>query len=147
MPLKFRQYLRFYKKKSKCKLPSFFKSNEEEIFNPTHIANRLCEYFMNIGPDLAKSILASDKSHRSFLEGSFINSFFLQLASEQEVMEICTSFRSGTAPGYDCISMNVVKGSFDLICAPLTYIINFYYINTSVLSGFLPLRKSIYFHM
>jgi len=105
-------------------LPSFFKSNEEEIFNPTHIANRLCEYFMNIGPDLAKSILASDKSHRSFLEGSFINSFFLQLASEQEVMEICTSFRSGTAPGYDCISMNVVKGSFNLICAPVTYIVN-----------------------
>ena len=93
----------------------------EEIFNPTHIANRFCEYFTNIGPDLAKSIPASDKSHRSFLDGSFINSFFLQLASEQEVTEICSSFRFGTAPGYDCISMNVVKGSFNLICAPLTY--------------------------
>jgi len=96
----------------------------EEILNPTHIANRFCEYFTKIGPDLAKSIPASDKSHRSFLDGSFINSFFLQLASEQEVTEICSSFRFGTAPGYDCISMNVVKGSFNLICAPLTYIIN-----------------------
>ena len=96
------------KKKSKCKLPSFFKSNEEEIFNPTHIANRFCEYFTNIGPDLAKSVPASDKSHRSFLDGSFINSFFLHSASEQEVTEICSSFGSGTAPGYDCISMNVV---------------------------------------
>ena len=65
------------KKKSKCKLPSFFKSNEEEIFNPTHKANHFCEYFTNIGPDLAKSIPASDKSHRSFLDWSFINSFFL----------------------------------------------------------------------
>ena len=88
------------KKKIKCKLPSIFKSNEEEIFNPTHIANRFCEYFTNIGPNLAKSIPASDKSHRSFLNGGFINSFFLQAASEQEVTEICRSFRSGTAPGY-----------------------------------------------
>ena len=126
------------RKKSKCKLPSYFKSNEEEILNPTHIANRFCEYFTNIGPDLAKSIPASDKSHRSFLDGSFINSFFLQLATEQEVREICTSFRSGTAPGYDCISMNVVKGSFDLICAPLTYIINL-----SLNSGVVPQEMKI----
>ena len=112
------------KKKIKCKLPSIFKSNEEGICNPTHIANRFCEYFTNIGPNLAKSIPASDKSHRSFLNGGFINSFFLQSASEQEVTEICSSFRSGTAPGYDSISMNVVKESLNLICAPLTYIIN-----------------------
>ena len=80
--------------------------------NPTHIANRFCEYFTNIGPNLAKSIPASDKSHRSFLNGGFINSFFRQSASEQEVTEICSSFRSGTAPGYDSISMNVVKRVF-----------------------------------
>ena len=36
------------KKKSKRKLPAFFKSNEEEIFNPIHIASRFCEYFTNI---------------------------------------------------------------------------------------------------
>ena len=89
------------KKKIKCKLPSIFKSNEEEICNPTHIANRFCEYFTNIGPNLAKSIPASDKSHRSFLNGGFINSFFLQSASE-----------------------HAVKESFNLISAPLTYIIN-----------------------
>ena len=119
-------------------MPSFFKSNEEEIFNPTHIANRFREYFTNIGPNLAKSIPASDKSHRSFLNGGFINSFFLQSASEQEVTEICSSFRSGTAPGYDSISMNVVKESFNLICAPLTYIINL-----SLNSGLVPQEMKI----
>ena len=56
------------KKKIKGKLPSIFKSNEEEICNPTHTANRFCEYFTNIGPNLAKSIPASDKSHRFFPE-------------------------------------------------------------------------------
>ena len=97
------------KKKMKCNFPSIFKSNEEYIFNPTHIANRFCEYFTNIGPNLAKSIPASDKSHRSFLNGGFTNAIFLQSASEQEVTEINSSFRSGTAPGYDSISMNIVR--------------------------------------
>ena len=54
--------------------------------------------------------------------GSFINSFFLQSASEQEVTEICCSFRSGTSPGYDSIGMLLIKESFNLIWAPLTYI-------------------------
>ena len=126
------------KKKMKCNLPSIFKSNEEDIFNPIHIANRFCEYFTNIGPNLAKSIPASDKSHRSFLNGGFINSIFLQSASEQEVTEICSSFRSGTAPGYDSISMNIVKESFNLICAPLTYIINL-----SLNSGAVPQEMKI----
>ena len=44
------------KKKMKCNFPSIFKSNEEDIFNPAHIANRFCEYFTNIGPNLAKDI-------------------------------------------------------------------------------------------
>ena len=93
---------------------------------------------MNIGPNLTKSIPASDKSDRSFLDGSLINSFFLQSASEQEVTEICNSFRSGTAPGYDCISIKVVQGTFNLICAPLTYIINL-----SLNSGVVPQEMKI----
>ena len=93
---------------------------------------------MNIGPNLTKSIPASDKSDRSFRDGSFINSFFLQSASEQEVTEICSSFRSGTAPGYDCISIKVVQGTFNLICAPLTYIINL-----SLNSGVVPQEMKI----
>ena len=77
-------------------------------------------------------------AHRSFLNRGFINSFFLQSASEQEVTEICSSFRSGTAPGYDSISMNVVKESFNLICAQLTYIINW-----SLNSGVVPQEMKI----
>ena len=35
--------------------------------------------------------------------GSFKNSFFLRLALEEEVTEISSAYRSGTAPGYDSI--------------------------------------------
>ena len=56
-------------------------------------------------------------------EGELVSIVTLKQMLE-EVSEICSSFRSGTALGYDSISMNVVKESFNLICAPLTYIIN-----------------------
>ena len=105
-------------------MPSVFKFNEQEILNPTQITNRFCEYFTNIGPNLAKSILASDKSHRCFLKEGFVNSFFLQWASELEVTEICSSFQCGTALGYDSVSVNFLKESFNLICALLTYVIS-----------------------
>ena len=52
-----------------------------------------------------------------------INSFSLQPATDKEVIAISSSFQSGSAAGYDNISMNVVKESFNLICALLTYIL------------------------
>ena len=39
-------------------------------------------------------------------------------------IEICTSFRTGTAAGYDQITTNVIKEIIDLIVQPLTYITN-----------------------
>ena len=80
------------KKKIKCKLPSIFKSNEEEIFNPTHIGNRFCEYFTNIGPNLAKSISASDKSHRSFLNGGLLIHFFFNRYQNKKSLRFVVAF-------------------------------------------------------
>ena len=66
------------RKKSKCKLPSYFKSNEEEILNPTHIANRFCEYFTNIGPDLDKNQfrLLTNLTVLFWMEALLIHFFF-----------------------------------------------------------------------
>ena len=45
-------------------------------------------------------------------------------STEREIIEICTSFRAGTAAGYDHIAMNVIKETIDLIVQPLTYVTN-----------------------
>ena len=45
-------------------------------------------------------------------------------STEREIIEIGTSFRAGTAAGYDQIAMNVIKETIDLIVQPLTYITN-----------------------
>lgn len=125
-------------KKSKKNFPTTFNINDREISNPSQIANHFCDYFTNIGPNLAKSIPASPKSHSSFLSGNFPNSIFLEPVTEQEIIEICTSFRSGTAAGYDNISMSAVRETISLISAPLTHIINL-----SLSSGVVPDQMKI----
>jgi hypothetical protein len=121
------------KKKRTCKLPSTFVSNDKEISNPTEIANHFCNYFSNIGINLAKEIPESNISHRTYLTGNYINSISLDLTTQQEIIDIINSLRSGTAAGYDKLPMSVLKDSMDIIASPLTHIINL-----SISSGIVP---------
>ena len=113
------------KKRSKPKLPSSFKLDEiTEISDPVEIANRFCNYFSNIGPNLAKNIQSSPNSHRNFLSGHFPNSIFLKLATKSEIIEIASNFHSGKAAGPDKIPISIIKQSINTIAEPLTHIIN-----------------------
>ena len=67
-----------------------------------------------------------------------MNSIFLRPTTEQEILEICSSFRSGAASGYDQITVNVVKETVDVIIQPLTYIIDL-----SLSSGVVPDQMKI----
>lgn len=67
------------------------------------------------------------------LSGNFLESLFLDSVSEQEVIEICKSLKSGTAVGYDNVSVDLVKQCAQLISSPLTHIINM-----SIVSGIVP---------
>ena len=67
-----------------------------------------------------------------------VNSIFLDAVNEQEIIEICSTCRSGTAVGYDNISMNLIKESIDIIISPLTCIINL-----SITSGIVPKQLKI----
>ena len=53
-----------------------------------------------------------------------MNSLYLQPTTEQEIIEICASFRAGTATGYDQITMNVLKEIIDLIVQQLMHVTN-----------------------
>ena len=101
-------------------------------------ANHFCEFFTNIGPNLAKMIPSSTSSFRSFLSGSFINSIFLEPTTEHEISEICASFRTGTSAGFDQVTMDVVKQTINLIIAPLTHIMNL-----SLRSGLVPEQMKV----
>ena len=124
--------------KGKRALPSTFRADSHEIADPKEIANLFCKYFTNIGPNLASKIPASEKSHSSFLPPKLVNSIFLEVASEEEIIEICGTCRSGSAVGHDSISMNLIKDSIDKIIFPITGIINL-----SITSGIVPNQLKI----
>ena len=81
------------RKSKPAKLPSTFKYDNHEISNADEIANRFCEYFSNIGPNLAKNITASSSSHHSFLKGDFVNSLFLESTTQDEITELINNLR------------------------------------------------------
>ena len=98
------------KKRRPRKLPSNFTVDNQNISDPVGIANYFCDYFTNIGPNLAKTIPITSNSYKSFLTGNFVDSIFLDLTTEPEI-NIVNSLRSGIAAGYDKISIWSVKGS------------------------------------
>ena len=54
------------RKSKKQLLPSIFNIGEQELSDPTQIAEQFCKYFTNIGPSLASNIPVSQKSPHSF---------------------------------------------------------------------------------
>ena len=66
------------------------------------IQHKLPNRFEDILPILCKS-------YRSFLSGNFLNSLIFEEISEQEVINLCSSLRSGTATGFDNVTMSLIK--------------------------------------
>ena len=126
------------KKSWKHNLPSVFQSGNQELSDPAQIADQFCKYFTNIGPSLPNNLPVSQKSYRSFLSGNFVNSLFFEEISEQEVINLCTLLRSGTATGFDNIPMSLIKETIISISSPLTHIFNL-----SITSGMVPIELKI----
>ena len=64
------------KRKSKLSLPQSFNSNGRSITDPTDIANEFCNYFTNIGPNLANRIPTVNSTYNSFLTDRVRESIF-----------------------------------------------------------------------
>ena len=126
------------KKRSKLTFPSSFKEGNTEITDPMEIANRFCNYFSNIGPNLAKKIQSASSSYQNSLVGQYPNSIFFNPATENEIVEISKSFQSKKTHGYDKIPMLIIKQTINLISEPLTHIINL-----SITHGIVPNEMKI----
>jgi Notch-like protein len=93
------------------------------LTDPKDTANLFCNFFANIGPELASKI-PHHVSFRSFLDLSYSESMFLCPTNKNELQDICYSFKTGKAPGFDNVSMYVIKKSFNLLVQLLANIIN-----------------------
>ena len=121
------------KNNSKSKISDILICDDVKITDPLQIANKFCHYFTNIGPNLANKFLDTSKSPLKYMNDNFPNSLVFNLVSDNEVINIVNSFKSGSAAGYDNISMNIIKQSIYLIVEPITHIINL-----SITNGVVP---------
>ncbi len=64
-----------YKRKPKLKSNQSFQADDLEITDPVVIANKFCQYFSNIEPNLAKGIRSSISHKHFFYLEPLINRF------------------------------------------------------------------------
>ena len=68
-------------------LPNEFIANDsaERINDPQTIADKFNEYFVNVGPNIAKKIPKSNRTYDQYLTGMYENSFFLEPITKYEL--------------------------------------------------------------
>ena len=99
--------------------------NGQDITNPEEIANKFCQYFTSIGPNLASKIPPASKSFREFINrvaSKPLPNF--APVTPKELYEIVKNFKDGKASGVDDIPISIIKKTVDVISDPLVSIIN-----------------------
>ena len=96
----------------------------ENITNPTEIANAFNNFFINIGPNLSKTILDSNKPFKNFLKNCSLDSFLLKGTSEDEVHQLISQLNKGNILCPLSIPVTILKGNVNILSTPLSFIIN-----------------------
>ena len=98
------------RKKSCNALPrAFLNNNNEEISDPTLIANKFNDFFVNVGPNLAKKLSRKTDEFYEFLNGSYSDSMFLYNTNCEEISNVIDKMACKSSCGFNGISSKVVK--------------------------------------
>ena len=119
----------------------FINDNDMTITNPKDIADEFNSYFVNTGPNLAKSIKTHDDGQdESNVKGggNILQSMFIGEVNENEIRSIIAKLKNKTSTDSDGIDMYIVKETVNCIIKPLEYIFNL-----SFRSGIFPSRMKI----
>ena len=106
------------------KVPSKFKLNDGLLTeNKTVISNKFNEFFVNIGPNLAKKIPQLGIDPLNYMGGPERESIFLPHVTCSEIHNIIVNLNN-CAPGYDEINTSILKFVSENIVDPLVYLCN-----------------------
>jgi hypothetical protein len=87
-------------------------NSNNKIKDPFEIANTFNNYFVNIGPNLAKGINHTSNCNCNFnkyLTNSYLNSMFLDPTTNFEVENEIQKLKLNKSPGYDGLRAKVIK--------------------------------------
>ena len=115
-----------------------FSINGIEIRDKNEIANKLNDYFVNIGSQLAALIPAATVNFSTYLKDQYMNSFCLFATDANEIIDIASNLKNKKSAGYDQIPVNVMKSTIYPIAEPISNIIN-----SSLITGTVPEQLKI----
>ena len=95
----------------------------QEISGQGKIANRLSQFFIDIGPKLVSMIPESQAKFDQYLNPHQTLMGEANL-TDDEIKEALRSLKPNKSPGYDNISSSVVNETSDIFFTPLKYIFN-----------------------
>ena len=87
------------KKKKICQNSSLINMSSNIIDDPIEIATKFNDYFVNLGPKLAKNINNTNTAFDKYLTESIPNSFFLEAVTEHEVRNEIGKINATKSPG------------------------------------------------
>ena len=106
------------------KIQEQFKLSDGSVTsNKLIISEKFNEFFINIGPTLAKKIPHQSRNHSFYLGDKIVNTIFLSSITVEEIDEIFRSLRK-SAPGHDELTTDILKLGLPYIKLPLLYVLN-----------------------
>ncbi|XP_065645688.1 uncharacterized protein LOC136076146 [Hydra vulgaris] len=125
------------KRCSNNNLPQKLIIDGEMISNKETIVEKLNDYFLEVGPNLASKIPKNTTNFKSYIKPTNISMKEVSL-NITEVRNAYNSLKNNKSAGIDQISVNVVKAIFDIIEPSL-----FHIFNLSIQSGIVPEKLKI----
>ena len=107
----------------KSQVHSKFILNGSFITAKSTISSKFNDFFVNMGPNLAKKIPPQNISPLKFMGNPITNSIFLPDVTTDEMKNIVLSLKNGAA-GWDDITPHMLKMIGNSINHPLVYMIN-----------------------
>ena len=112
--------------KKKCNNGTLLKHlivDKIEMHDAKSNAEKIHEFFVNIGPNLANKILQCDLTFKSYLRT--INTTLKDtVLSENEFEEAFKSLKRNKTPGHDGLNVNIITFVYEFIKKPLLKIFN-----------------------
>jgi len=81
--------------------PKLFRDEKGTLYDDAQIAEAFNDFFVNIGPELSKTIHCSSLSYTTFLTPSLQNSKVFEFCDAQEIKIVIQNLKSTCRIGYD----------------------------------------------
>ena len=111
-------------KNKKRNVQTNFKMSDNSITtDKLLIAETFNEFFINVGPNLAKSLKNNNRIPEYYLKEPILNTIFLAPVTDEELYKIFKNLKN-SAPGYDEMKVEPLRNALTHYVNPLNYICN-----------------------